>query len=80
MAAQHNNIDTVVIGGGVSANSRLREVFTEKCRAENISFYAPLPQYSTDNAAMIALAGFYAYKNSGPISLEEDVYSRSQLG
>jgi N6-L-threonylcarbamoyladenine synthase len=80
MAAQQNNIDTVVIGGGVSANSRLREVFAERCRAKDISFYAPLPQYSTDNAAMIALAGFYAFKNSGPISLDEDVYSRSQLG
>ncbi|MGB3222183.1 MAG: tRNA (adenosine(37)-N6)-threonylcarbamoyltransferase complex transferase subunit TsaD [Desulforhopalus sp.] len=80
MAAQHNNIATVVIGGGVSANSRLRKVFTERCHAEDISFYAPLPQYSTDNAAMIALAGFYAFKNSGPVSLDEDVYSRSQLG
>lgn len=80
MAAQQNNIDTIVIGGGVSANSRLREVFTERCREEGISFYAPLPQYSTDNAAMIALAGYYAFKNSGPVSLDEDVYSRSQLG
>ncbi len=80
MAAQRNNIDTVVIGGGVSANSRLREVFTEKCHAEGISFYAPLPQYSTDNAAMIALAGSYAFKNSGPVSLDEDVYSRSPFG
>ena len=80
IAAQQNDISTVVIGGGVSANSRLREVFTERCAAEGVAFYAPLPQYSTDNAAMIALAGFYAFKNSGPVSLDEDVYSRSQLG
>jgi N6-L-threonylcarbamoyladenine synthase len=80
LAAQHNNIGTVVIGGGVSANPRLREVFTDRCHKEGLFFYAPPPQYSTDNAAMIALAGFYAFKDSGPVSLDEDVYSRSQLG
>jgi N6-L-threonylcarbamoyladenine synthase len=80
LAAQHNNIGTVVIGGGVSANPRLREVFTERCHKEGLFFYAPPPQYSTDNAAMIALAGFYSFKDSGPNSLDEDVYSRSQLG
>ena len=79
-AARQNNIDTVVIGGGVSANARLREVFLDKCTAEGLSFYAPLPIYCTDNAAMIALAGFHAFNHQGPISLDEDVYSRSQLG
>jgi len=79
-AARQNNIDTVVIGGGVSANARLREVFLDKCTAAGLSFYAPLPIYCTDNAAMIALAGFHAFNHSGPISLDEDVYSRSQLG
>jgi N6-L-threonylcarbamoyladenine synthase len=79
-AAKQNNIGTVVIGGGVSANARLREVFKKRCDAEELSFYAPKPIYSTDNAAMIALAGFHAFNHSGPISLDEDVYSRSQLG
>lgn len=79
-AARQNNIDTVVIGGGVSANARLREVFLDKCTAAGLSFYAPLPIYCTDNAAMIALAGFHAFNHQGPISLDEDVYSRSQLG
>jgi N6-L-threonylcarbamoyladenine synthase len=79
-AAKQNNIGTVVIGGGVSANKRLREVFEARCNIEGLSFYAPKPVYSTDNAAMIALAGFHAFNFSGPISLDEDVYSRSQLG
>ncbi|MCP4340594.1 MAG: tRNA (adenosine(37)-N6)-threonylcarbamoyltransferase complex transferase subunit TsaD [Desulfobulbaceae bacterium] len=80
IAAKQNNIDTVVIGGGVSANTRLREVFKARCNTEGLSFYAPKPVYSTDNAAMIALAGFHAFNHSGPVSLDEDVYSRSQLG
>ncbi len=80
MAAKQNNIGTVVIGGGVSANTRLREVFTKSCEVEGMSFFSPLPRYCTDNAAMIALAGLHAFKHSGSISLDEDVYSRSQLG
>ena len=79
-AAKQYDIGTVVIGGGVSANTRLREVFQKRCYEEELSFYAPKPIYSTDNAAMIAFAGFHAFNQSGPISLEEDVYSRSQLG
>jgi len=79
-AVKQNNIDTIVIGGGVSANARLRQAFAKRCNAEGISFFPPLPVYCTDNAAMIALAGFHAFNHSGAISLDEDVYSRSQLG
>lgn len=79
-AAQRNNITTIVVGGGVSANSRLRELFAVRCAAEKLSFFAPEPIYCTDNAAMIALAGYHSFKHSGPTSLEEDVYSRSPLG
>ena len=79
-AAKQNGIETVVIGGGVSSNKRLRELFQERCSAEELTFYAPQPIYCTDNAAMIALAGFHAFKHLGPTSLDEDVYSRSLLG
>ncbi len=79
-AAQMQNINTVVVGGGVSSNLRLREVFGKRCANEGLSFYAPQPKYCTDNAAMIAFAGFHAFNQSGPVSLDEDVYSRSQLG
>ncbi len=78
-AAKQNNIHTVVIGGGVSANERLREVFETRCNVHGFSFFAPQPIYCTDNAAMIAFAGFHAFNHSGPISLDTDVYSRSQL-
>jgi N6-L-threonylcarbamoyladenine synthase len=70
----------VVIGGGVSSNVRLRELFSERCKSEGFQFYAPQPIYCTDNAAMIALAGLHAYTHSGPLSLDADVYSRSALG
>ncbi len=79
-AAQQNSINTVVIGGGVSSNARLRELFDTRCKTEGLTFFAPQPMYCTDNASMIAFAGFHAYNHSGPTSLDEDVYSRSQLG
>ena len=78
-AARQNNIGTVVVGGGVSANVRLRALLDERCKAEGFSFHAPQPMFCTDNAAMIAFAGLHAFNYSGSISLDEDVYSRSQL-
>lgn len=79
-AARKHSIDTVVIGGGVSANSRLREIFDQKCETAGLAFFAPPAKYCTDNAAMIAFAGYHAFSFSGPVSLDEDVYSRSILG
>lgn len=79
-AAKRHHIDTVVVGGGVSANTRIRDLFSARCATEDLFFYAPKPIYCTDNAAMIALAGYHAYHHSGPVSLDEDVYSRSPLG
>ena len=78
-AAKRHHIDTVVVGGGVSANTRIRDLFSARCATEDLFFYAPKPIYCTDNAAMIAFAGYHAYSHSGPVSLDEDVYSRSPL-
>ena len=79
-AAQKYNINTVVLGGGVSSNYRLRGKLEEKCLKNGISFFVPRPGYCTDNGAMIALAGHYKFCEFGKTSLLEDVYSRSQLG
>jgi N6-L-threonylcarbamoyladenine synthase len=55
---------SIILAGGVSANQRLREKFQEKLQNKefrNINFYAPLLEYTTDNAIMIALTGFFHY-------------------
>jgi N6-L-threonylcarbamoyladenine synthase len=54
---------SLILGGGVSANSRLKERFLEeiKNREIKVDFYSPSPQFSTDNAASIASFAFYNY-------------------
>ncbi|MFM2339650.1 MAG: hypothetical protein RLZZ360_286 [Candidatus Parcubacteria bacterium] len=58
-AIDHYGINTLIIGGGVSANSFLRQTFTEKLLATHphIEVYLPHRHLSTDNSVMIALAG-----------------------
>jgi len=48
---------SVMLSGGVAANSRLREVFTVRTGESGLKFYYPKPILTTDNAAMIAAAG-----------------------
>ncbi len=79
LAARRYGVATIVLGGGVSANPRLREAMGEHCRQEGKKLCIPRPSFCTDNAAMIALAGFHSYQKSGPGRYDQDVYSRSQL-
>ena len=48
---------SIMLSGGVAANSRLREVFSERTAQAGLKFYYPKPILTTDNAAMIAAAG-----------------------
>ena len=57
--AKEKKLDKVVLSGGVSANSRIREAFVEKGKQENIKIFYPDLKLCTDNAAMIASAAYY---------------------
>jgi N6-L-threonylcarbamoyladenine synthase len=56
-ACQANEVGTLVIGGGVAANSRLRVVAQERCDALGIHLRIPSPKLCTDNGAMVAALG-----------------------
>lgn len=65
LACKKFNIKKIILGGGVSANSRLRSDFLKKCDEESIKLFMPLPIFCTDNAAMIASAGYFKLKKRG---------------
>lgn len=58
----NENITNLIVAGGVAANKALRESLTTMCEENNIHLSIPPMKYCTDNAAMIASAGYYAYK------------------
>ncbi|HMO33756.1 MAG TPA: tRNA (adenosine(37)-N6)-threonylcarbamoyltransferase complex transferase subunit TsaD [Lacibacter sp.] len=60
-AVLQTGIRTVCLAGGVSANSGLRHAFFEMGAANGWKTYVPAFEYCTDNAAMIALTGYYKY-------------------
>ena len=62
-AAKEFKTKSIILAGGVSANKRLKEKFQEKLKKErlNIKLFVPKLEYATDNAIMIALAGFFQY-------------------
>lgn len=58
-AVQREGVRTVVVGGGVAANSMLRSRLAERCARESIALHITPPEYCTDNAAMIAALGYH---------------------
>jgi N6-L-threonylcarbamoyladenine synthase len=56
-ACREQGVETLVIGGGVAANSRLRALATQRCAAAGIALRVPRPKLCTDNGAMVAALG-----------------------
>jgi len=69
-AAQKYKVKTVLLSGGVSANSRLRERLEKavKDKLPGVAFGLPNLAYTTDNAAMIAMAGYYRLRSKKTVA------------
>ena len=57
LACQEQGVDTMLVGGGVAANSRLRAMAEERCATAGITLRVPRPGLCTDNGAMVAALG-----------------------
>lgn len=74
------NLDTIVVAGGVGANARLREMLKNKAEKKGIKVYYPTLKLCTDNAVMIASAGYYLIKSGAkPASLDLDASSTVKI-
>ena len=75
-AASLTGIKEITIGGGVSANSGLRRRVEEEGAKRGWNTYLPEFKFTTDNAAMIAIAGYFHYLNGERTSLNVSPVSR----
>jgi len=78
-AVEEKRVTAVSVTGGVSANSRLRVVFKEKCDKKGIAVYFPALSLCTDNAAMIAAAGYARLKRGEESGMDLDVVPNAPL-
>lgn len=62
-AVTQTGVKTVAIGGGVSANSGVRDAVASYCAARSLTAFIPKRKFTTDNAAMVAIAGMFKYQN-----------------
>jgi N6-L-threonylcarbamoyladenine synthase len=61
LASKELGIKEIAVAGGVSANSGLRNSFEEYSRKYGWKIHIPKFAYTTDNAAMVAISGYYKY-------------------
>lgn len=76
-----HNVRTIIIGGGVIANENIREAFQKMTSIDfvDVGLHIPEIEHSTDNAIMIAVAGYMRFMNKGE-SLEKDFKASGNLG
>jgi len=79
LAIKQTGINNVVFGGGVSCNSGIIEKFKQNEIIENYKSYFPKFEYTTDNAAMIAMVGYLKYNNNDFSTLEKSAQARFKL-
>lgn len=69
-------VNEVAVAGGVSANNGLRNAYREHAEKYGWKIYIPKFGYTTDNAAMIAITGYYKFLDKDFCSIDQPAYSR----
>lgn len=78
-AVKDTGINEVAVAGGVSANNGLRNAFREHAAKYGWNIYIPKFGYTTDNAAMIAMTGYFKYQNKDFCTIDKPAYSRVSI-
>lgn len=79
LATKITGISTIAIGGGVSANSQIRNTFLKNAKKYNWKVHIPNFSYTTDNAAMIAITGLFKYNKKMFSELSTSVNPRLKI-
>jgi N6-L-threonylcarbamoyladenine synthase len=79
LAARDAGVRRVLLAGGVSANARLRQKMAEACQKDELALFYPPPALCTDNAAMIACAGYWNLLHRGPDPLNFETLPAERL-
>ena len=72
-------VHTVAIGGGVSANSGVRNAVAEYCNKNGLTAFIPERAFTTDNAAMVAIAGYFKFLDKQFCKYDAAPYARVQV-
>lgn len=75
-AVKMTKIKHVAVAGGVSANNGLRQAFHDHAKRYGWSIYIPKFSYTTDNAAMIGITGYYKYLDGDFCSIDKPAFSK----
>lgn len=75
-AVEQTGVKTVAIGGGVSANSGVRQAVADFCASRGLRAFIPPRTFTTDNAAMVAIAGYFKYLKKDFCPYEATPYAR----
>lgn len=75
-ALKEHPVKHIAIGGGVSANSGVRNAVKEFCDRKGVRAWIPERSFTTDNAAMVAAAGYFKFLNNEFCPLDAPPYSR----
>ncbi len=75
-AVKQTGVSTIAIGGGVSANSGVRQAVADYCKARGLKSFIPERVFTTDNAAMVAIAGYFKYLDKQFCGYDEVPYAR----
>ena len=76
LAVKQTRIKHVALAGGVSANNGLRNAFREHAKRYGWTIYIPKFSYTTDNAAMIAVTGYYKYLDGEFCNIDAPAFSK----
>jgi N6-L-threonylcarbamoyladenine synthase len=79
LAAEQSGIRDIALAGGVSANSGLRQALKESGEEKGWNIFIPDFEFTTDNAAMIAMAGYFKFLKKDFSSQDITPYTRSNF-